>query len=166
MHAYACVLESLYVKPPPDPLAQDLRGLVVLARDAWQVRGLGRSGMEEFLRLLPMSAADFLDEWFECDPLKGILGAAGVMHVFHGPRSGGTAFNLLHQLIKLLCTGVSIAIAQYRESTEKPLYCHRLPYFNFTANSLAVAGSLPTTVVQNTGSGFFYPFPIQQNKVA
>lgn len=96
MHACAGVLEALYLKPPPNPLAQNIRGLAQLARDAWRVRGLGRSGMEEFMRLLPMSVADLLDEWFECDVLKGILGAAGVMHVFHGPRSGGTAFNLLH----------------------------------------------------------------------
>lgn len=96
MHCYAGVLEALYSQPPPDPLAQDLRGLALLARDAWRVRALGRSGMQDFLRLLPMSVADFLDEWFECDALKGVLGAAGVMHAFHGPRSGGTAFNLLH----------------------------------------------------------------------
>ena len=96
MHRYAAELESLYSKPPPAPLAQDVRGLALLARDAWRVRGLGRSGLQDFMRLLPMSVADFLDEWFECDALKGILGAAGVMHAFHGPRSGGTAFNLLH----------------------------------------------------------------------
>jgi phytoene dehydrogenase-like protein len=96
MHRYAGVVEALYTKPPPDPLAHDVRGLALLARDAWRVRGLGRSGMQDFMRLLPMSVADFLDDWFECDALKGILGAAGVMHAFHGPRSGGTAFNLLH----------------------------------------------------------------------
>jgi phytoene dehydrogenase-like protein len=43
-----------------------------------------------------MSAADFLDEWFESDVLKGVLGAAAVMNLAQGPRSGGTAFNLLH----------------------------------------------------------------------
>lgn len=95
-YAYAGVLESLYLKPPPDPLAQNIGGLAQLARDAWRVRGLGRSLMEDFMRLLPMPVGDFLDDWFECDALKGMLGAAGVMHAFHGPRSGGTAFNLLH----------------------------------------------------------------------
>ena len=96
MQRYAGVLEALYSRPPPDPIAQDVRGLTRLARDAWRVRGLGRSGMQEFMRIVPMSVADFLDEWFECDALKGILGAAAVMSVFQGPRSGGTAFNLLH----------------------------------------------------------------------
>jgi phytoene dehydrogenase-like protein len=43
-----------------------------------------------------MSVADFLDDWFEADALKAALGAAGVMHLQQGPRSGGTAFRLLH----------------------------------------------------------------------
>jgi phytoene dehydrogenase-like protein len=46
--------------------------------------------------MLPMPVADVLDDWFECDALKGALGAAGVMDLRHGPRSGGTAFRLLH----------------------------------------------------------------------
>jgi len=96
MHAHARVLGCLYAEPPPDPMATALRDLARLARGALRVRGLGRSGMEAFLRLLPMSAADFLDDWFESDALKGVLGAAGVMHAFQGPRSGGTAFGLLH----------------------------------------------------------------------
>jgi phytoene dehydrogenase-like protein len=43
-----------------------------------------------------MSVADLLDDWFECDALKGALAAAGVLHLCQGPRSGGTAFGLLH----------------------------------------------------------------------
>ena len=43
-----------------------------------------------------MSIADLLDEWFESDILKGVLGAVGVWHLKQGPRSGGTAFNFLH----------------------------------------------------------------------
>ncbi len=96
LHALAGVLEALYTAPPPDPLAGTRGGLTQLARSALNVRRLGRQGMEDLMRLLPMSAADFLDEWFENDILKGVLGAAGVMHLCQGPRSGGTAFNLLH----------------------------------------------------------------------
>ncbi len=53
--------------------------------------------MTDLLRLLPMSVADFLDDWFESDALKGVLGAGGVLHLHQGPRSGGTAFALLHR---------------------------------------------------------------------
>jgi phytoene dehydrogenase-like protein len=73
--------------------------IVKLARLGLQVRRLRRGGMEDLLRLVPMSVADLLDEWFESDALKGILGAAGVMHASRGPRSGGTALRLLHHHI-------------------------------------------------------------------
>jgi len=43
-----------------------------------------------------MSVAELLDDWFETDALKGVLAAAGVLHLRQGPRSGGTAFSLLH----------------------------------------------------------------------
>jgi phytoene dehydrogenase-like protein len=97
MSRLARVLEALYGAPPPDPLGRQAGGIVRLASTAFRIRGLGRRGMEDFLRLQPMPVADWLDDWFENDALKGILGAAGVMHVSQGPRSGGTAFRLLHQ---------------------------------------------------------------------
>jgi phytoene dehydrogenase-like protein len=43
-----------------------------------------------------MAVADLLDDWFECDALKAVLGSSGIMHLCQGPRSGGTAFRLLH----------------------------------------------------------------------
>lgn len=96
MHALAAVLQSLYVAPPPDPLASTFAGRLDLARLASRVRGLGRQGMTDLFRVLPMSIADLLDEWFDSDALKGALGALGVMHLCQGPRSGGTALNFLH----------------------------------------------------------------------
>jgi phytoene dehydrogenase-like protein len=96
MHAIAGVLEDLYCEAPPDPLTHTAGGLIELAKDALRLRKLGRQGMDDFLRLLPMSIADLLDAWFESDTLKGVLGAQGVMHLALGPRSGGTAFNFLH----------------------------------------------------------------------
>lgn len=96
MHALAGILGALYSEPPPDPLAHDFAGLARLAGDALRVRKLGRAGIEDLLRVLPMSIADLLDDWFHSDALKGALGAAGVMHLCQGPRSGGTAFNFLH----------------------------------------------------------------------
>jgi len=89
-------LEHVYAAPPPDPASRELGDLVELARLALRARRLGRRGVEDLLRLVPMSVADWLDEWFESDALKAVLGAAGVMYLYRGPRSGGTAFVLLH----------------------------------------------------------------------
>ena len=45
---------------------------------------------------MTMSAADFLDEWFETDVLKATKSASGIIGTFLGPRSPGTAYVLLH----------------------------------------------------------------------
>ena len=87
MAALAAVFESLYTEPPVDPLNLRL---------ALRVRRLGREGMEDLMRVLPMSVAELMDDWFECDALKGALAAMGVLHLQQGPRSAGTAFRLLH----------------------------------------------------------------------
>ncbi len=96
MARLARLLEGVYTAPPPDPMSRELGELARLAGLGLRARLLGRQGIEDLLRLLPMSVADFLDDWFETDALKGLLGAAGVMHLQQGPRSGGTAFRLLH----------------------------------------------------------------------
>lgn len=86
----ARLFEKLYVEPPPDPLG---------ARFALRARLLGRQGLEDLLRVLPMSAAELLDDWFENDTLKGVLAAGAIRHLHQGPRSGGTAYRLIeHQL--------------------------------------------------------------------
>jgi phytoene dehydrogenase-like protein len=87
MARLARFLESLYAAPPPDPLSVGF---------ALHARRLGAQGLEDLLRILPMPVAELLDDWFEADALKGALGAAGVLHLLQGPRSGGTAFRLLH----------------------------------------------------------------------
>ncbi len=87
MARLARFLEALYAAPPPDPLS---------AGFALRARRLGKQGLADLLRILPMPVADLLDDWFETDALKGALGAAGILHLLQGPRSGGTAFRLLH----------------------------------------------------------------------
>src|SRR5205807_10667495 len=54
-------------------------------------------GMVELLRALPISAADWLDDFFESEPLKGALAALAVTDLCQGPVSGGTALAFLHR---------------------------------------------------------------------
>jgi phytoene dehydrogenase-like protein len=96
MHSIAGVLAELYSQPAPDVETTQLGELLRLGLLGLRVKRLGRQGMIDLLRLLPMSIADVLDEWFENDALKAALGIAGVMHLRQGPRSGATAFNFLH----------------------------------------------------------------------
>lgn len=97
MARLARVLEALYVAPPPDPLDRGFGALVRQAPLALRFRRLGREGIADLLRVLPMPVADLLDDWFETDALKGALGAMAIRHLRHGPRAGGTAYTLLHQ---------------------------------------------------------------------
>jgi phytoene dehydrogenase-like protein len=83
----ARLFEVLYLAPAELPTSLGM---------ALKVRRLGRKGMEDLMRLLPMSVAELLDDWFESDALKGALAAMGILHLQQGPRSGGTAFRLLH----------------------------------------------------------------------
>lgn len=86
MARLAAFMEKLSLQAPASPL--DLQF-------ALRVRGLGRQGMQDLMRVLPMPVAELLDEWFECDALKGALGALGIARLQQGPRSAGTAFRLL-----------------------------------------------------------------------
>lgn len=95
----ATFLESVYRAAPPSPLGTTVRDALTLFRLARRLRGLGRRDMTELLRVLPMPVADLLDDWFESDLLKGTLGCCAATGIFQGPRSGGTAFVLLHHLV-------------------------------------------------------------------
>ena len=53
----------------------------------------------EFLRVLPMTVKEFLDEWFESEALKGVLGAAGITGMMQGPQASGTAFMMLYHYL-------------------------------------------------------------------
>ncbi len=87
---------ALSMPAVPDIPAGDLPAL---ARLAWHWRGLGKADMLEVLRLLPMSARELLDEWFESPALQAALAALGVQGLRQGPLSAGTAFLLAHQWV-------------------------------------------------------------------
>ncbi len=67
-----------------------------LAPMARRFAALPRRLRDTFIQLMTMSAADFLDQWFETDPLKATMAASGIIGTFQGVRSPGTAYVLLH----------------------------------------------------------------------
>src|SRR5881275_2082163 len=90
-----------FVKPimnmvPPDPTGfnpKDLSKLLFLAR---RFQKLSSEDRYNLVQLMTMSAADFLDQWFETDVLKATMSASGIIGTFLGVRSPGTAYVLLH----------------------------------------------------------------------
>jgi phytoene dehydrogenase-like protein len=90
-----------FVKPilnmiPPDPTTlrpKDLQRLYFLGQ---RFRDLSSDERYTLIQLMTMSAADFLDQWFETDVLKATMSASGIIGTFLGIRSPGTAYVLLH----------------------------------------------------------------------
>src|SRR5712692_5478733 len=90
-----------FIKPilsivPPDPGRIDPREWLPLVGLAKRFRALPEHHQAVFVQLMTMSAADFLDQWFETDPLKATMSASGIIGTYQGVRSPGTAYVLLH----------------------------------------------------------------------
>jgi phytoene dehydrogenase-like protein len=90
-----------FIKPilgivPGDPTDRDPRPLLPLVGLARSFGRLAERQQAVFVQLMTMSAADFLDQWFETDPLKATMAASGIIGTFQGIRSPGTAYVLLH----------------------------------------------------------------------
>jgi len=96
MHHMAMAVKPILGMVPPDPTSlapSDLRAMLRLGR---HVRGLGAERFHALYKLMTMSSADYLDEWYEFDPLKATKSASGIIGTFLGPRSPGSAYVLLH----------------------------------------------------------------------
>jgi phytoene dehydrogenase-like protein len=81
---------------PPDPGAPGLQGLLDLLKLGGRFRRLCRADQALLLKLLTMSIADLLEEWFESPQMRAALSASGTIGVFGSPRTPGTASVLLH----------------------------------------------------------------------
>ena len=88
--------KTIIDRPAPDPASLkwgDLRQLLGMGR---AMLDGGEDDAYQQLKLLTMSSADFLDQWFESDVLKATMAVSGIIGTFLGVRSPGTAYVLLH----------------------------------------------------------------------
>ncbi len=90
-----------FIKPilaitPPDLTSLDPRPMLPLAGLARRFQGLPQRQQAVFVQLMTMSASEFLDQWFETDPLKATMSASGIIGTYQGVKSPGTAYVLLH----------------------------------------------------------------------
>jgi phytoene dehydrogenase-like protein len=91
-------LRMLNGLPLPNGTSPGSFNLSELVKVGLKFHRLGKKEMYEFLRILPMSIADLLGEWFENEMLKAAIAASGILDSFVGPRAQGTAYVLLHHL--------------------------------------------------------------------
>ena len=100
-YGQAMMKMAQFVKPilsmtPPDLTRLSLRDLNKLRFLARRFQALPADDKYNQVQLMTMSAADFLDQWFETDVLKATMSASGIIGTFLGVRSPGTAYVLLH----------------------------------------------------------------------
>ena len=95
----AGAFEPIFAKPLPDLEPSGPGGFFELIGTGWLLRRLGAQDMQEAMRFLPMPIADVLDERLTTHALKAAIGAGGLTGSWLGPRSPGSALNLLqHRL--------------------------------------------------------------------
>ena len=95
----ASFLRPMMLREPPALGSHHPSDLVSLLREGGRAAGLGRRDVHDLVRIFTMSVADLLDDWFEHEGLKGSIASTGVVGVWAGPRTPGTAYNLLHHAL-------------------------------------------------------------------
>jgi phytoene dehydrogenase-like protein len=89
-------IKPLLLRTPPDPTSFRFRDLEELLYLFKRMYGLGEQTMYDTIRFYTMSAAEYLDEYFESDVVKAALSGSGIIGTALGPYSPGTAYVLLH----------------------------------------------------------------------
>ena len=92
-------IKPLLDAPPPDLFSNDPEELLALATLGSRFRRMDRRVLHNTVRLLTGSAADFLDDYFESDILKGYLASSSIIGTKVGPRSQGSGLVLLYHSI-------------------------------------------------------------------
>jgi phytoene dehydrogenase-like protein len=92
----AKLLKDLLFVVPPNVALRDVGSWLGLAV---RMRGWTGRDVHEVVRLFTMSAADFLDEWFEDDRVKGAMATQAIIGAWCGPMTPGSAYVLMHHWI-------------------------------------------------------------------
>jgi phytoene dehydrogenase-like protein len=99
MAMVAHALKPLLDMVPPNVLSKEPEELARMAGLAQRFRDMEPRVMHNAVRLLTGSAADFLDDYFESEIMKGWLASSGIIGTKVGPRSQGSGLVLLYHNI-------------------------------------------------------------------
>ena len=96
----AGVLRSLVLNAPPNLVLgsfshtlRELGKLAAIGKRLWQA-----GGHKAAFHLFRKSAGDMLDDWFDSDPIKAVLGFDAVVGNLASPYTPGSAYVLLHHV--------------------------------------------------------------------
>ncbi len=97
LEVVADILRGLLLETPPN-----VGGGVAELFGAWKVgkrlNALPLAAKRDVLDLFTVSAAQWLERWFESDPIKACFGFDAVVGNFASPYSAGSAYVLLHHV--------------------------------------------------------------------
>jgi phytoene dehydrogenase-like protein len=103
LDAIADVLRELVLQTPPNVVESGgwraaLPELLKSAALGRRLSGLDTTARRDLLALFVQSAGDYLDGWFESDPIKAAYGFDGVVGNYASPYTPGSAYVLLHHV--------------------------------------------------------------------
>ena len=96
---YSQLIRKTLLRTPPEPTSmrpRDIREFLYLAQQFWK---LGEREIYEYIRFFTMSAADFLDDYFENELVKAAMASPGIIGTALGVYSPGSAYILLHHVM-------------------------------------------------------------------
>ena len=96
---YSQLIRKTLLRTPPDPTSfrpRDIRELLFLAKQFW---ALGEREIYEYVRFFTMSAAEYLEDYFESDLIKAAMASPGIIGTALGVYSPGSAYILLHHVM-------------------------------------------------------------------
>src|SRR6202043_3041563 len=100
LDANADVLRELVLQAPPNLSRgfnlRTLSEILKAGRLGNRLRGLSTENLATFFDLFTKSAADYLEGWFESEPLKAWFGFDAVVGNYASPYTPGTAYVQLH----------------------------------------------------------------------
>jgi phytoene dehydrogenase-like protein len=98
----ADVLRDLVLETPPNAIEGSWRvalpELLRAAKIGGRLRKLDMNMRRELLTLFATSAGEYLDGWFESDPIKAAYGFDGIVGNYASPYTPGSAYVLLHHV--------------------------------------------------------------------
>lgn len=92
-------VRPMMIRNPPAPGSKAPADVAGLLKEAGRIAGMSQRDVQQLIRIFTMSVGDWLDGLFENDYLKGSIASTGVVGVWAGPYSPGTAYNLLHHAL-------------------------------------------------------------------
>lgn len=97
--AIAPIIKVLMASIPPKIISGGLSDIFASISVARKFTQLEPRHKRLIMKLFTVSAAEFLDDYFESDPLKAIFGFDAIVGHFDSPYSPGSAYVLLHHLL-------------------------------------------------------------------